>query len=209
MKNYNALKTVIASVRPSSTAMSAYTPTNSPAACPPLAPNWRVSSSLPPTPNSQACSCMFKSLSCVPKSGLDPKEFGALFNYICGENPDNCKGIEANATSGNYGAFSMCSDAEKLGHVLDAYYKSQRSAASACDFGGKAQVQRAATADAACSSALDSATNVVGGGASETGKNAAGQLAPAQTTAVLGLGSVAVGLYMLVAAGVGAGMLLL
>lgn len=211
MKNYNALKTKIAAVNPASTAINAYTPTNTPAACPVVNAAWNAHSALPPTPDSGLCACMLKSLSCVPAPNLDPKKYGDVFGYICGQNPANCAGIMANTTTGVFGAFSMCSDTEKLGQVLDTYYKAQKSSASACDFGGQATLQKA-DVQAACSGSLASASSANGfaatatAGAGATGKNAAGRM---QMDRALGFGDFAVGLYVVVAMFVGGGMLML
>jgi len=124
MKNYDALKTVIASVSPSLTASSAYTPTNSPAACPPLSQNWQANGdNLPPTPDAGLCTCMFNSLSCQPKAGLSPDDFGDIFNFICGADNAACQGINGNTTTGVYGAFRLHRPAEarlRPGPILQA-----------------------------------------------------------------------------------------
>jgi hypothetical protein len=210
MANYDALKTVMSSVAPSATSMDAYTPTNSPAACPDLNKSWQVKGeSLPPTPDASLCECMFASLSCVPASSTSPKDYGDIFNYVCSETPDACAGISGNTTSGVYGAFSMCNATQQLGYVLDQYYKSQNNAAGACDFEGKATIQRGA-ADSTCSAALSSASagaTSTSGADSQTSSNAAVARGPVK--AMFGLADAAVGLYVLMAMGVGAGMVLL
>ncbi|KAK4100195.1 carbohydrate-binding module family 43 protein [Parathielavia hyrcaniae] len=210
MANYDALKTVMSSVAPSSTAMDAYTPTNSPAACPDLGSSWKVKGeTLPPTPDPSLCECMFASLSCVPASSTSPEDYGAIFGYVCSEAPDACAGISGNTTSGVYGAFSMCDATQQLGYVLDQYYKAQNSAATACDFEGQATVQEGA-ADSSCSAALSSASamaTATSAADAETSSNAAVARGPVR--AVFGLADAAMGLYVLVAMGVGAGMVLL
>lgn len=216
MKNYNALKTVIAKVDPSSTASSAYSPTNSPAACPVLSSNWQASgNNLPPTPDSSLCECMFNSLSCQPKSGLSPEKYGDIFGYICGAVPSACQGINGNTSTGVYGAFSGCNDEQKLGFVLDAYYKSQKSAASACDFKGEAVINKAAAASGSCTAALSSASAAnsvaatatqASGSSTATSSNVA---APMSVKALFSVGDMAIGLYVLVAMGVGATMVVL
>lgn len=214
MKNYNALKTRVASATPSSTASSAYTPTNTPAACPQLSNTWQASDSLPPLPDSGLCDCMFNSLQCVPKTGLDSKKFGDIFGFICGAVPAACAGINTNTTTGVYGTYSMCTDVQKLGHVLDAYYKSQQKSASACDFNGQAVVNKSPAAASSCSAALSSASaaNSVAATAtnapSSTGKST-NLATPMSVKALFSIGDVAIGLYVLVAMGVGATMVVL
>ena len=216
MKNYNALKTVIATVQPSSTASSAYTPTNSPAACPALNQNWQASgNNLPPTPDSTLCECMYNSLSCQPNAGLSPTKYGDIFNFICDAVPSACGGINGNTSTGVYGAFLGCDDQQKLGYVLNEYYKSQKNAASACDFKGQAQINSKPATGGSCGTALSSASaaNSVAATAtrasstpSASDKSAA---VPMSVKALFSIGDVAVGLYVLVAMGVGATMLVL
>jgi len=215
MADYNALKSQVAAATPSSTNSAQYTPTNSPAACPPIGANWKAAEALPPTPDETACSCMYSTLSCVPAANLDVKSYGAIFNYICGTSASLCSGISANTSTGVYGAFSMCNAQQKLGFVLDQYYKSQKSASGACDFDGQAVVTKAAGAASTCSAALSSASaaNSVAATATQgtapgqtTSKGAAAGLRPAFTWAA---GNMAVGAYLLVAMGFGAGMVLL
>ena len=220
MKDYDTLKTRLASVQPSSTSMDDYKPTNSPAACPELGEFWKVKGeTLPPTPDSTLCDCMFNSISCAPASDLSTKDFGAIFSYICGAAPDVCAGINGNTTNGVYGAYSMCNAKQKLGYVLDAYYSSQNQASTACDFDGKAVVQQGKAASS-CTDSLASASsaNAVaatatgadgtssGSDSAETSKNAA---SPVPMRNAFVWGDLAVGLYAVVAMGVGASMVLL
>ncbi|OAA56536.1 glycoside hydrolase family 72 [Niveomyces insectorum RCEF 264] len=218
LADYDTLKTVIAKVNPSSTAMSAYSPTNSPAACPAVGSNWVASDTLPPTPDNATCACMFSSLSCVPKSGLNTSDYGDLFGSICGADASACNGISANTSTGVYGAFVMCDATEQLAYALDTYYKNQKSASTACDWNGQAQVVTPAKAASSCSSLLASASASnsfaatataasTASGAKGTGtKNFA---APVAMRNMLTLGDLSVGLYALVAMATGAGMMLL
>lgn len=224
MKNYDSLKTVIAKVDPSSTAMDSYSPTNSPAACPGVGSNWKVSgSALPPTPDASLCECMESSLSCGPASSLKPTQYGSIFGYVCEQVPEACVGINGNTANGVYGAYSMCSAEQKLGFVLDAYYQAQDRDSSACDFEGKAEL-RQASADASCSPKLAAASSVNAVAATATtAPNSSMQTedpnnenaAPAMFTqgplmrTMFMFGDVAVGLYVVVAMAAGASMLLL
>lgn len=147
MKNYDALKSKLSAVKPSSTAMSAYKPTNSPASCPPISDDWKAAVALPPTPDSVLCDCMFKSLSCAPSVDLDEKDYEYIFNYICGNDENACAGINTNTETGVYGPYSMCNPREQLGHVLDAYYINQNKTRDACDFDSGAKLQSSPKVD--------------------------------------------------------------
>ncbi|KAL2135258.1 hypothetical protein VTI74DRAFT_9243 [Chaetomium olivicolor] len=214
MKNYDALKTKMASVSPTSTEMSAYQPTNSPAACPALSQNWRIKGeNLPPTPDSSLCDCMYKSLSCVPADNLQAKDYGDIFGYICSAVPAACAGINGNTTSGVYGAYSMCNAKQQLGFVLNEYYNNQNQAKDACDFKGKATLTTASN-DSKCSAALASASSAnsvaatsTGDAASHTSSSAAFAAGPMRP--LFALGDLVVGAYIVVAMGVGATMVLL
>ncbi|KAK4114809.1 carbohydrate-binding module family 43 protein [Canariomyces notabilis] len=225
MKNYDALKTVMSSVAPSSTAMDSYQPTNSPAACPPISNTWKVKgNALPPTPDTSLCDCMFNSISCGPSSSLKETEFGDIFGFICGESPEACAGINRNTTTGVYGAYSMCSAKQQLGYVLDQYYKSQNSASGACDFDGKAEVKSssvgngcqeklesasAANSVAATATGLDGAAST-GGASNGTDENAAPSFTQGPLMRRLfAFGGLEVGLYMAVALFTGVTMLVL
>ena len=215
MKNYQALKSKLSSATPSSTASSQYKPTNSPAACPKLSQNWAASNSLPPTPDSALCDCMYKSLSCVPDDSLEEKDFGDIFGYICGQDPASCAGIKSNTSTGVFGAFSMCNPKEQLGYSLNAYYTAQKKSSDACDFNGAAKVVNAGSSDSTCQKSLSSASAAnsvaatatsASGAGSASGSNAA---VPVSIKSVFTIGDLAVGLYLVVAMGVGAGMVML
>ncbi|KAI1454223.1 carbohydrate-binding module family 43 protein [Annulohypoxylon moriforme] len=219
MKNYKALQSKLADVKPSSTSMAAYNPTNSPAACPAISDNWKVAGALPPTPDSDLCDCMVSSLSCVPADDLAEKDYGDIFGYICKNDAAACAGIKHDTETGVYGPYGMCNAKDQLAHVLNAYYQNQNSAADACDFNGAAKVVSAKT-DSSCQSSLAKANSAVAVAAtatagsavasstSESSENAAAP-ASVRMTPFLTMGDMAVGLYMLVAMGVGAGMVML
>lgn len=219
LKDFDALKNQIKKSDPKTVEMSSYKPGGKMNECPKLTDNWQANKALPPSPDKNLCSCMAKSRACVPKSDLPVKKFGDIFGFICKASPESCVGINGNATTGVYGAYSMCNDQEKLAYVLDAYYTSQKKAKDACDFNGSAQLQTA-NSDSSCSNALASASDVnkkaatatapVGGGgaqATSTGDSFAVHGAP--VARVFAIGDFAVGLYMLVALCVGAGMVAL
>lgn len=217
MNNYNELKTKVNEATPSAVDMGSYKPTNTPESCPDLTSNWQANSALPPSPDSDLCACMVAAAECVPVSSLKEKDFGDIFGYICGAKPEVCVGINGNATTGIYGAYSMCTDTDKLTYVLDAYYKAMSKSSSACDFDGDATTQRASS-QASCSAALASASSaneVAATATAATGSKSTGGSddsfgnPTAQLARVFTFGDFAVGAYLLVAGAVGAGMVLL
>ncbi|KAI1182183.1 family 72 glycoside hydrolase [Nemania serpens] len=220
MKNYDVLRSKLAAVEPSSTSMSAYKPTNSPAACPGISDNWKVAKALPPTPDSALCDCMFKSLSCAPVSDLEEKDFGDIFGYICSNDENACAGIKRDTEAGVYGPYSMCNPKEQLGHILDAYYNNQKQGNYACDFNGAAQVVTNPRVESSCKASLDKASSAVAvaatatansGTGSGSGSESSGNAAPGTMPSgpVVTLGNMVVGLYVLVAMGAGAAMVAL
>ncbi|OTA23768.1 hypothetical protein BTJ68_13753 [Hortaea werneckii EXF-2000] len=125
--------------------MSAYNPTASPAECPEVSTSsWAAKATLPPTPNQELCSCMYNSLN-------------DLFGTVCGlSNGSHYDGINANATIGEYSAYSMCNSTEQMAFVLNQYYQAQDSSnkASACNFDGSASIKSTQAPGATCSSLL-------------------------------------------------------
>lgn len=225
MKDFSALQSQVTKVDPKGVESSEYNPTNKAASCPPLTSSWQASDNLPPTPDAGLCSCMQASLSCVRASGLATKDYGDIFNFICGHNPGVCAGINGNATSGVYGAYSMCDDGAKLDYVLDTYYNSQKKASTACDFNSQAQVISAKPV-ATCSAALASASAInkqaatatapvnagATGGSSTSGdstKSSSAAVAGRPAAYLLSMGEMSMALYMGVAMLTGASMILL
>lgn len=209
LKDFGALETRMASVSPSSVSAAAYTPTNSPAACPPLANTWKVKGeSLPPTPDSSLCDCMYNSLACAPATSLKEKDFGAIFGYVCEQNPSACNGINGNTTSGVYGLYSMCSAKQKLGYVLNEYYNAQKQAASACDFKGQAVVKNV-DVNNNCKASLASASVSAASSTNGAAASSSSFASPVPMRNLFTMGDLAIGLYMVVAMAVGASMVIL
>lgn len=153
LADFNNLKTQLASVSPTLASVNTAA-TASVTTCPSVGANWAANTALPPTPDSNICSCMIDSLSCVVASSVTSDDYASLFSYICGV--IDCSGVNGNATTGNYGAYSPCSDLQKLNFVLDLYYKSQNKNANACNFSGSATLRSATTAST-CTAYLSSA----------------------------------------------------
>ncbi|EAL87626.1 putative 1,3-beta-glucanosyltransferase [Aspergillus fumigatus] len=185
--------------------------------CPSVGAKWEASNKLPPSPNSELCDCMVETLSCTVKDSVDEKEYGDLFDYLCAAGV--CGGINSNSTSGDYGAYSVCSAKQKLSFVMNQYYKKNNKAATACDFDGKAQTKKGADASGSCASLISQAgtagtgsvtagaTGSSGSGsASETSKGAAGVAASPMAVKV---GNWQFGAYIATALFAGVGMLVL
>jgi hypothetical protein len=218
--DFTSLQSELASVSPTITQRSAYTPSNSAPACPTVDASWIAEASpLPPSPNSQLCSCMAASLQCNIKS-TNENDYADVFNYICGANEDFCKGISRNATTGTYGGYSGCDPKDQLAWVANQYYLGNGKSSSACGFSGMATVQTAATAST-CSSLLAAVgTAGTGTAASPTGKATAGSTGAASSSskgAAAGYngpkavehGGLIMGIWSVVAAGSLLGMLVL
>ncbi|RMZ74968.1 hypothetical protein DV737_g5553, partial [Chaetothyriales sp. CBS 132003] len=161
LADFKYLSSEIATVSPSGVNSADYTPTNTAAAsCPSVDSDWQASSSLPPTPNSELCECMYNSLTCVPYDVTSSDDIADLFSIVCGLGDDVCAGIAANGTSGDYGAYGMCNSQQQLGWVLNVYYDQQSAsgnAASACDFSGSATTQSATSATGTCATLISEA----------------------------------------------------
>ncbi|KFY75751.1 hypothetical protein V499_04307 [Pseudogymnoascus sp. VKM F-103] len=201
LADFKVLASQVAKVSPSGVSMASYTPTNTAArTCPSVNAGWAASSTLPPAANSQVCDCMVKSLSCKAKSGMKGKDIATQFDYVCGNDAAACAGINANATTGKYGAYSMCTSEQKLSFAFDQYYQSQGSKATACDFSGTAEIQAGSTASECTtllaaagkdgSGTVGSVGTSTGGSASETSTNAAaGSMVPRFEMGALSMGS--------------------
>lgn len=140
--DFTSLSKHINAVKPSSTAASAYSATNTVArACPTVGSDWNANSALPPIANSDACECMLSSLDCTTAKNASGDDISKQLGYICGTDPAACKGIDGNATTGKYGAYSMCNGQQKLAFAFNQYYLNQNKNPKACDFNGLAKTQ--------------------------------------------------------------------
>ena len=222
LPDFTALSKQLALATPSSTASADYTVTNTQAqACPATGADWAASSNLPPIANSELCSCMVASLSCVANSDLSGNETATLFSTVCGLDNSACDGIAANGTTGVYGAYSMCSASQQLSFAFDQYYQNQKKASTACDFNGNAKTQSGSTSSS-CSSLLSQAgtagTGTVTTAPSGTGSSSGSPSSSTSTKksaagAVIiprfDIGLLQLGAYLLVAGMAGAGMIML
>ncbi|CAH6719407.1 pH-responsive protein 2 [[Candida] jaroonii] len=153
LADFNYYKSEINSISPSY-AQSSDEKSASPTECPTDTSNWNAATALPPTPDEDICECMVDSLKCVLDPSVDEDDYEDLFGTVCGF--IDCSGINANGTTGEYGAYSPCSAKDRLDFVLNLYYLDQDESKSACDFDGSASLKSAATASS-CSAYLKSA----------------------------------------------------
>ncbi|KAF7198092.1 1,3-beta-glucanosyltransferase [Pseudocercospora fuligena] len=156
--DFDNLKSQLGKISPTGVNSASYSPTNSPASCPSGGSDWNAKATpLPPSPNKQLCSCMYTSLGCVVAGNTDTDNYGDLFGTVCGLGDDVCAGITANASTGSYGAYSMCNSTEQLAFAFNQYYLSQNSAADACDFNGAAVTKSATSASGTCETLMSQA----------------------------------------------------
>ncbi|KAL3426161.1 glycolipid anchored surface protein [Phlyctema vagabunda] len=224
LSDFTALSSQMAKATPSYTSSAAYVVSNTVAAtCPPTGTAWAASSNLPPIANADLCDCMVASLSCVANAGLSGNETATLFSTVCGLSDTACAGITANATTGVYGAYSMCTSSQKLSFAFNQYYESQSQASTACDFGGNAGTQSGSTSSS-CSALINQAgsagTGTVtsaptgtgsssGSGSSSSSSSSSTNAAGAITVPQFNMGMLQLGAYLLVAGVAGAGMIIL
>ncbi|KAK8137349.1 glycolipid anchored surface protein [Apiospora sp. TS-2023a] len=225
LKNAENLKKSLAGVKPSGTTMAKYQPSNKAATCPNNSKDWKVSSdAMPPTPNTDLCDCMFKSLECKPADDLEPKAFGDIFDYICSKDSKACAGIKQDTAKGVYGPYLGCNAKEQLGHVLNTYYKNQKGAKTACDFKGQAQINSSPSTEGKCSKLVEAGDKAAAAAATATSASEVGTIAADGSSsqksdgasAAAGLratgfsfGGLAIGAYMVAAMGVGAAVFVL
>ena len=224
--DYDNLSTAMAKASPTGVNAASYSPTNSPQACP-TTDTWQAATNLPPTPNDAICQCMVQNLTCVAKSNLSPDKIKQEFDYICDPaQGNNCAGILANGSTGVYGAFSGCSDSERLSYAFNQYYLNQTATNTAntspCDFSGSANKvtpKLASSCKAVVSQAGSGGTGSItstptGGSSSGSGSGPSSTSTGKSAAVILGVpdfdfGVLKLAAYVTSAMLVGAGMILL
>ncbi|KAH3674682.1 hypothetical protein WICMUC_003098 [Wickerhamomyces mucosus] len=154
LADFNNYKTEIAKVTPTSAVSSSVSSSTAELSCPTEYSYWEASTDLPPTPDSGLCDCVEDSASCVISDDVSEDDYSDLFSYLCGV--VSCKGIQANGTTGEYGAYSFCSSKQQISFLMNLYYKQQGNA-QACSFGGSASLRTGVSTASVCSSALSAA----------------------------------------------------
>lgn len=219
LPDYSFLSKQMQSATPSGVNSADYSPTKAVGqACPTVGGNWQAASALPPAPNADLCSCMYDTLECVPVDDISSKLYQKTFSYLGGEGVID--GVTGNATTGEYGAYSMCNAEQRLAFAMNRYYLTKgNKQAKACGFKGAATLKSSTSASGACATQMDSigaagTKSVSGGGlaastsagaASSTSKGAAGFTGPQ----AVHVGSWQAGAYMVAAVASGGFMILL
>ncbi|KAL8717291.1 MAG: hypothetical protein Q9225_005451 [Loekoesia sp. 1 TL-2023] len=224
LPDFTALSSKIATVNPSGVAMASYSPTNKAQACPTQGSVWAASETLPPSPNDAVCSCMVQSLNCTAKSDISDDDIKTNFDYLCDPSNGNfCGGILANGSTGVYGAYSMCNAKERISWAFNAFFmdqtKNNPKNTDPCNSNGAAQKQTpksAGTCRAVVSQAGDSGTGVITSAPSPSSTSSGGGSASSSTGAAsvltvpnFSFGMLQMAVYVIIAALVGAGMVLL
>ena len=135
---------------------------------------------------------MYDALSCVVNPSTDPTDYEDLFGYICQHDKNACLGFQHIASSGTYGAYSMCNSTQQLGWAFNVYYFSQNKASDACSFKGAAMLQNPSSGGSDCKNLLAQAGNAgtgtvtsqpTGTGSSNSGGSGSGSSASSSKAA--------------------------
>ncbi|KAI6005009.1 carbohydrate-binding module family 43 protein/Glycoside hydrolase family 72 protein [Pisolithus orientalis] len=133
--------------------------------CPQQNSTFVASTTLPPTPNLSACTCLENNLGCqfTPTTSNYTSILGSLLDYACsllGQSGGSCNDISANGTSGTYGLVSECDPTVMLSYVMSEYYSATSNNPQSCSFGGNGTVNSNAKSapTSAASSCLATAT---------------------------------------------------
>lgn len=183
---------------------------------------WEVKTdTLPPIPNAQLCGCMVSNLTCIAKSDISDDDIETNFEFLCDPSKgDYCDGINANATTGNYGSYSMCNATAKLSWAMNQFYVNQTNNNpdnnNPCSFKGVATKQSPNLANscrAIVSQAGPGGTGTVTSAPTATGagssSSSSGAAAGAITVPRFELGLLNMAIYVVTGGLVGAGMILL
>ncbi|KAJ6047346.1 hypothetical protein N7460_003493 [Penicillium canescens] len=109
----------------------------------------------PPSADVDLCECMYDAAGCVVADSLATSKYSKLFSTVCGYT--DCGGVDRNATTGVYGAYSMCNPKQQLAFALNKYYVEQDRSASACSFAGSATTKATTSATGTCSAQMKEA----------------------------------------------------
>ncbi|KAI9038183.1 glycoside hydrolase family 72 protein [Aspergillus affinis] len=224
--DYSYLSKQLASATPTGTKKNDYSPSNTALqSCPTVGDSWLAKSSpLPPSPNQNLCSCMEESLTCKLKDSVSDKQLDKLFGTVCGYKV--CDGVQGNATTGKFGAYSVCTPEQQLSYAMDLYYQQQSkkgNGQNACDFDGAASTQKSSSPSGTCSSLIDQAGTAGTGSVTSSPTGTADAMAASGSADSSGssgaafvvapgsvkVGCFHVGAYVVTAMIAGAGMILL
>ncbi|ESK98183.1 glycoside hydrolase family 72 protein [Moniliophthora roreri MCA 2997] len=165
-------------------------------ACSPPTSAFVASTTLPPTPDENACNCLQNTLSCkfTPATANYSGVLGELVGTACGllsQRSISCEDIGGNGTTGTYGRIAGCDPSIKLSYVMSEFYEASNRDGQACSFSGNGTVNplapsSAAAANAAASSCISNPSSTfipsgpsgsAGGGSSSSGSGNNGAVA--------------------------------
>lgn len=167
---------------------------------------------------------MEESLTCKLKDNVPGKKLDKLFGTVCGYKV--CDGVEGNATTGEFGAYSVCTPEQQLSYAMNLYYQQQSKKGNgqkACDFDGAATTQSSSSPSGTCSSLIDQAGTAGTGSVTSSPTGTADAMAASGSADASGsegaafvvspgsvkIGFLHVGAYVATAMVAGAGMILL
>ncbi|PBL00945.1 glycoside hydrolase family 72 protein [Armillaria gallica] len=161
--DFARLKTEYGQISPPNSPSQSSATTTYPA-CPTTNDTFAASSTLPPTPNEDACNCLFRSLDCqfTPQTSNYSAIVGELINTACsllGSSGGSCDDIGGSGANGTYGRLSGCDPTIKLSYVMSEYYERNNKDAQACSFSGNGTVNSAASNAVATSAATSCVSN--------------------------------------------------
>ncbi|KAH7883971.1 carbohydrate-binding module family 43 protein/Glycoside hydrolase family 72 protein [Phlebopus sp. FC_14] len=220
-QDFNNLKSQYGQASPPNSPSQSEAGSTSYPACPQQNSTMLASTTLPPTPNLAACTCLENSLSCrfTPQTSNYSTILGDLLNYGCslvGQSGGSCNAIASNGTSGQYGLVSGCDPTVMLSYVMSEYYLASNNNPQSCSFGGNGTVNTNApnsvnAANSAASSCMASATGtsvptLPAGVPSSNGGSSGSGSKPNGASTVLADARTMYGVVTLVVAGVVSGL---
>ncbi|KAF7319200.1 1,3-beta-glucanosyltransferase [Mycena chlorophos] len=129
-------------------------------ACPSEGTAFEASTTLPPTPNTDACECLSSALACqFVAKGDFTDVIGTLTGQVCSflaQNGGSCADISANGTSGVYGTVSSCDPVTRLSYEFTQYYEATGRLSTSCDFAGNATLSTSSSVASSVSDAVSS-----------------------------------------------------
>ncbi|KAI0047670.1 carbohydrate-binding module family 43 protein [Auriscalpium vulgare] len=167
--DFNNLKSQYGSVQFVNSPSQSSAPAASYPACPSQNATLLASTTLPPTPNDAACTCLDSNVSCQfrPETTNTSLIVGPLLDTACsliGTKGGSCDAISGNGQTGQYGVVAACSPSVKLSFVFSQYYEANNRDPQSCSFAGNGSVNANAptsvsAANSVASSCLASASS--------------------------------------------------
>ncbi|GMM28016.1 1,3-beta-glucanosyltransferase [Martiniozyma asiatica (nom. inval.)] len=164
MADYKYLKSELLSVSPTSATAASASASAHELSCPATNSHWKAATSLPPTPDSDICDCISKSVYCTLADDVDEEDYSDLYSIVCGYT--DCSAISADGAKGEYGSVSYCNFKDKLIYILNQYYLEQNKNKSACDFSGSASL--VSPSDTSCAKQVSSVVSAASAKATAT-----------------------------------------